>query len=198
MKKIRTASGGLMFLNEAEYMPRLMAYLRETAGFDAAEAVEEWVKDKTDWFSDELYRAEGARYAAEEKAARVFNEMRDERDEHLREIEELEEELERVTTVKEEAVALNRALVELVENPEKLFPEIGTAVYRFPEKGSDAKERGSIDAYKLRTGANGPEFFVRVSWRKPKMSGYVASPSWVKLANLGKTVFIDYAQPGAV
>lgn len=180
MKKIRTADHGLLFLEDGDYMPKLVAYLRETAGNDAADLVEEWVREQAINYAEVLGRADGARYAAEDKARRLFDEMRDERDEHLREIEELENELERVASLKDEAVAFNRALMDLCENPEKLFPEIGTEVST--GTGDDAI-KGHICAYKLRRHKGGVAFFFRVDW-KP------SPPVWYKLSNLGKTIHI--------
>lgn len=185
MKKIRTADHGLLFLEDGDYMPKLVAYLRETAGNDAADLVEEWAREQALNYAEVLGRADGARYAAEDKARRLFDEMRDERDEHLREIEELENELERVALLKDEAVAFNRALMDLCENPEKLFPEIGTEVYRYTERETLATEKGRILAYKLRMDSRTgkPEFFVRITWER-------AGISWSKFKSIGKTIHI--------
>lgn len=190
MKKIRTASGGILFLEDDDYMPKLLAYLRETAGNDAADLVEEWAREEKDKHADALAEVELARLTL---SNRVLNleamlrderaELSDEREEHLEEISELEEELTRVAGLKDEAVAFNRALSDLVTNPEKLFPEIGTEVYRDTKDGKH--DVGRILAYKLRMDARTgrPEFFVKVTWR-------YAPISWSKFNNLGKTFHI--------
>jgi hypothetical protein len=185
MKRIRTADGGLLFLEDGGYMPKLVAYLRETAGNDAAELVEEWAEEQVLNYAEVLGRADGARYAAEEKARRAFEEMRDERDEHLREIEELETELERVAERNEALAAVNEYLTDLLNNPEKLFYELGTEVYRYTERETLATERGRILAYKLRMDSRTgkPEFFVRIKWEN-------AGISWSKFKSIGKAIHI--------
>lgn len=175
MKKIRTAQGGILFLEDEDYMPKLLAYLRETAGNDAADLVEEWAREQTAEMAEALLHvsnkardAEERERIAELKTLRILDKLNDEREEHTEEISELEEELTRVAGLKDEAVAFNRALVDLVENPEKIFPEIGSKVFRFVDKELPKTEHGRIDAYKLRMDSRTkrPEFFVRISWNR--------------------------------
>lgn len=191
MKKIRTASGGLLFLEGEDYMPKLLAYLRETAGNDAAETVEEWAREQTAEMAEALLHvsnkardAEERERIAELKTHRIFDELRDERDEHLEEITELEEELVRVAELKEMLMVSNQVLIDLVNHPEKLFPAIGTSVWRDTDKECGV-ETGRILAYKLRmdTRTGRPEFFVRITWQYTCIS-------WSKFANLGKTIHI--------
>lgn len=183
MKRIRTAQGGILFLEDEDYMPKLLAYLRETAGNDAAELVEGLMEEEREHYREAIGHAEKGRMDMLNRIAVLEKTLNDEREEHTEEISELEEELTRVAWLKDEAVAFNRALVDLVENPEKLFPEIGTEVYRDTKDGKH--DVGRILAYKLRMDARTgrPEFFVKVTWR-------YAPISWSKFNNLGKTFHI--------
>lgn len=185
MKKIRTASGGILFLEDEDYMPKLLAYLRETAGHDAADLVEAYAEEAKRAFRRSLdvlnNMVDDLKKKAEEEVAC-----------HIEEISELEEELTRVAGLKDEAVAFNRALVDLVENPEKLFPEIGSKVFRFVGKELSKTEHGRIDAYKLRTDSRTkrPEFFVRISWNRAWGNGFVSDPYWYKFKNIGKSFHV--------
>ena len=67
MRKIRTADGGLLFLESEDYMPKLLAYLRETAGHDAAELVEEWAREQTRDMAEALLHVADKEREAEEK-----------------------------------------------------------------------------------------------------------------------------------
>ena len=191
MKKIRTADGGLMFLEGEDYMPKLLAYLRETAGPDAADLVEEWAREQKYLYLDAIVKAENDAFEARNRANRMFEEMRDERDEHIAEIDELEGELTVLAEFKDKLLDANEYMLGLIRNPEKLFPAIGTAVWRM--KNGEV-ERGSIDTYKLRMNGRAPEFFVRINWTIKKMGGHIARPSWSKLSNLGKTIHIPFGE----
>ena len=52
MKKLRNAAGGFLFLEDEDYMPKLLNYLRETAGDDAADLVEQWAAEERDRYID--------------------------------------------------------------------------------------------------------------------------------------------------
>ena len=183
MKRIRTIDGGLMFFEEVDYMPNLVAYLREAAGNDAADLVESWAQEQKDLYLDAVVKAENDAFEARNRANRMFEEMRDERDEHIAEIDELEGELTMLADFKDKLLAANEYLTDLVRNPEKLFPEINTEVYRDTKDGKH--DVGRIAAYKLRMDASTgrPEFFVKVYWK-------YAGTSWSKLKNLGRTFHI--------
>jgi hypothetical protein len=187
MKKIRTAGGGLMFLEGEDYMPKLLAYLRETAGPDAADLVEEWAQEQKDLYLDAVVKAENDAFEARNRANRMFEEMRDERDEHIEEIAELEGELTALAEFRDKLLDANEYMLGLIRNPEKLFPAIGTGVYRDTKGGKH--DEGSILAYKLRvdTRTKHPEFFVQISWR-------YAGISWSKFKNVGKTFHIPFGE----
>ena len=187
MKKIHTNDGGILFLDEEDYMPRLLAYLRDTAGEDAASLVEEWAKAEQDKYVEAMARAETQAAEATARALRLFDEMRDERDEHLEEISELEGELTALAEFKDKLLDANEYMLDLIRNPEKLFPAIGTAVYRDTKDGKH--DEGSILAYKLRVDrrTKQSEFFVKISWR-------YAGISWSKFKNVGKTFHIPFGE----
>lgn len=187
MKRIRTADGGLMLFEDEDYMPKLLVYLQETAGYDAAALVEQWAQKQKELHLDAVVKAENDAFEARNRAARMFKEMRDERDEHIKEIEELEGELTALAGFKDKLLDTNEYLLDLVNNPEKLFPAIGTEVWRMK---NGAAERGSIDTYKLRMNGRAPEFFVRINWIVKKMGGHIAKPRWSKFSNIGKTIHI--------
>ena len=180
MKKIRT-NDGILFLDEEDYMPRLLAYLRDTAGEDAAALVEEWAKSEQDKYVEAMARAEAQAAEATARALRLFDEMRDERDEHIEEISELEDELTALAEFKDKLLDANEYMTGLINNPEKLFPAIGTAVYRDTKDGKH--DDGRIEMYKLRLHNGAPEFFVKVRWK-------YAGASWSKFSNIGKTISI--------
>lgn len=165
MKKIRTADGGILFLDGEDYMPKLLAYLRETAGYDAANAVEEWAQEQTYALKERLVDEQGKVTDLRNRVANLEAILNDERDSHIDEITELEEELVRLAEVKDRLMAANEYMTDLINNPEKLFPPIGTKVYR--DIGDGTHDVGPIEAYKLRVDARTgkPEFFVRIGWR---------------------------------
>lgn len=160
MKKIRT-NEGILFLGEEDYMPRLIAYLRDTAGEDAASLVEEWAKAEQNKYVEAMARAEAQASEATARALRLFDEMRDERDEHLAEIDELEGELTALAEFKDKLLDANEYMLGLIRNPEKLFPAIGTRVWAESE---EATVYGTMDAVKLRKHRGGHAFFFRVKW----------------------------------
>ena len=182
MKKIRTAQGGILFLEDEDYMPKLLAYLRETAGHDAADLVEGLMEEEREHYREAIGHAEKGRMDMLNRIAVLEKTLNDEREEHTEEISELEEELTRVAGLKDEAVAFNRALVELVENPEKLFPEVGASVWR---EIDGKKQIGTITEVSLkkdyRTGKT--EFAIIARF------GY-GNGARYRLYNIGKTVHL--------
>lgn len=191
MKRIRTADGGLLFLEEDDYMPKLLAYLRETAGNDAADAIEEWASEQTISYAEVMGRADGARYAAEEKARRLFEEMRDERDEHLREIEELEEELQILAEKKEYLSAYHMVAEDLLAHPEKQFPPKGTKVWRINKAG--VRETGVIEEWRIRYDErrNGMYTFFRIRFDH-------GAATWFKRGSLNSRVHVISEEEGDV
>lgn len=196
MKRIRTADGGLLFLEDEDYMPKLLTYLRTTAGNDAADAVEEWAREQLVDMAEALRHTADKARVAEEKARaselkalglqdRVTNleaVLNDERDSHIDEITELEEELVRVAEVKDHLMAANEYLTDLINHPERLFPEIGASVWR----EIDGKRKiGTITEVSLkkdyRTGKT--EFAIIAQFWPGKGARY-------RLANLGKTIHL--------
>lgn len=188
MKKIRTSSGGMLFLDEDDYMPRLLVYLRETAGEDAANLVEAWA-------AEERERYLGVMANAEARVESTARELREERADHLVEIEELEAELTNLAELKDLLMESNYVMTDLIRNPEKMFPAIGTEVYRDTKEGGH--DEGRIDSYKMRLHNGAPEFFTRVVWRVKMGGGFVARPVWLRFKNLGKTFHILPAEEGA-
>lgn len=183
MKRMRTIKGDLVFLPEADYMPQLLAYLRESAGNDAADLVEDWAKSVDERYIDSITRAETALDDAVSRASAARRELREAQEEHYNEIEELEAELTRLSELKDLLMESNYVLTDLINNPEKLFPAIGTQVYRDTKDGRH--DVGQIYAYKLRMDSttDQPEFFVKVHWT-------YAGNSWSKFKNLGYTFHI--------
>ena len=176
MKKIRTADHGLLFLDDEDYMPKLLTYIRETAGHDAADLVEEWAGEWREKCANTLTHADEVVLNAVNRAGSVKRELDDEREEHLREVDELEEELTRLSLLKDIIQAENYALHDLVSHPEKIFPALGTGVLRY--KKGVGKEYGVVSEYKMRK--NG-EFYVKIRFATPVGTRI----GWYKYAKLG-------------
>lgn len=187
MKKIRTASGGLLFLEGEDYMPKLLAYLRETAGNDAAETVEEWAREENYALKERLVKEMNEVTGLRNRVANLERVINDERDEHIDEITELEEELVRLSEVKDRLMAANEYMTDLINNPEKLFPEIGTSVWR---EIDGKKQIGTITEVSLkkdyRTGKT--EFAIVARF------GY-GNGARYRLSSIGKTVHLCAEEP---
>ena len=192
MKKIRTADGGLMFLEGEDYMPKLLAYLRETAGPDAADLVEEWAHEQKDLYLDAVVKAENDAFEARNRANRMFEEMRDERDEHIEEIAELEGELTTLAEFNDKLLDANEYMLGLIRNPEKLFPAIGTRVWAESE---EVTVYGTMDAVKLRKHRGGHAFFFRVKWDN-RAAAWYKFPAYGAKAS-GKILGIHFGTEGA-
>ena len=182
MKRMRTIKGDLVFLTEDNYMPQLLAYLRESAGNDAADLVEEWAKSVDSRYIDSITRAETALDDAVGRASTARRELRDAQEEHFNEIEELEDELNRITQLKDYIVEANYVLTDLINNPEKQFFPIGTQVYRDTKDGGH--DVGEILGYVMKKHHGVDRFFVRIRFR------YVAQTRMYLLTNIGNTIHI--------
>lgn len=182
MKRIRTADGGLLFLEDGGYMPKLVAYLRETAGNDAADLVEELMEEEREHYREAIGHAENGRVDMLNRVANLEAILNDERDSHIDEITELEEELVRLAEVKDRLMAANEYMTGLINNPEKLFPEVDASVWR---EIDGKRQIGTITEVSLkkdyRTGKT--EFAIIARFGRGNGARY-------RLSNLGKTIHL--------